>query len=721
MDQHPHKRWPLWVTTFFVVTVLAPDGRAQDEPTSDHSTAEQTSEPAPVASDDSPDPTGLPEVSASPPGPSLEELTPDPFDLSDENADFDWPAMETVVTGTRTQRPLAETPVPTELILRSELEDFGQQGLDGVLRELPGVELEPSFNAIGLRLQGLDPSYVLILIDGERAIGRIGGAVDLRRFRLENIERLEIVRGPSSALYGSDAIGGVVNIITRDVNQPLQSEAQSQVSAFEEGSELGALTVSGTVASGNEKQGYRLTAGLHRNESFDLDPTNVATTSGFSELYDVGARARRRLNEKVELIGRASYERRDLEAVDSSVGGGGAVFDRFNITETASGSLTARVDFNEWAALQTRANVGYFRDQFVSDQRNAVQGDQDQETEEILGQLESFATIQLGENHTLTTGIDVLVQNLSGERIQEEQADPRQRYAVYAQDEWAIAESLRLVPGLRFDSDSQFGSQLSPKLTARYDVTDEVVVRASYGAGFRAPDFRQLYLLFENPGVGYVVTGNPDLGPERSQSVNLNTEWTPTSSLVVQLDGYANSLDNLIDFDAVGGGIGGEPLRFAYVNRESGYTTGATLRARMRVISNVSAEASYGYQRARFTTEAPNGDSVRRDLQGRAPHRVTFNLRYRSRALGLSGVLRGQWSDGRPFFTDERGVPVDADPGVNELPEPIFSDAFFTLNARIAKSFGALEVFAGVDNALDEGHPVFLPIAPRTVFAGVKG
>ncbi|MEO0814065.1 MAG: TonB-dependent receptor, partial [Myxococcota bacterium] len=297
----------------------------------------------------------------------------------------------------------------------------------------------------------------------------------------------------------------------------------------------------------------------------------------------------------------------------------------------------------------------------------------------------------------------------------------RQRYAAYVQDEWNATSWLTVVPGLRFDFDSQFGSQLSPKLTARVDASDALVFRASYGAGFRAPNFRELYLLFENPSVGYVVTGNPDLDAERSQSVNLNTEWTPIPSLVVEIDSYANRLDNLIDFEAIGGGVGGEPLRFAYVNRESGYTAGATSRARYRIAKPWSLEASYGWQRARFTTEAPNGESVRRDLQGRAPHRVTLALRYRSRELGLSGVIRGQVSDRRPFYTDERGVPLDADPTATTLPDPIFDDAFGTLNARVAQEVGPLEVFAGINNALNAGHPIFLPIAPRTFFAGVKG
>ncbi len=632
----------------------------------------------------------------------------------------DGPELGTVVTGTRTKRSLNETPVPTELIRREELVDMGQQDLSGVMREQPGVELEPSFNAVGIRLQGLDPSYVLILVDGQRAIGRIGGAIDLRRFRLENIERVEIVRGAASALYGSDGLGGVVNIITRDVTHPLESEASMQLSAYDGAVDsLGVLNLSGSVASGDEDSGYRITAGLHENEAYDLDPNDAATTGGFNRFYDVSGMARRKLSDRFTLRLQAGYERRDLEAVDSSLGGGGAVYDRFNITETSQLALHADYEISDDVQWRTRLNYGLFRDQFVLDQRGSALGDQDQETREQLGQLESFVTFNWGEDHTVTTGVDVLVQDLTGERIREEDARVRQRVAAYAQDEWSVAEDFILLPGVRFDGDSQFGSQLSPKLTARYDLTETIVARASYGAGFRAPSFKDLYLTFENLGVGYVVEGNPDLAPERSQSVNLNLEWSPTARLVFQLDGYGNWLRDLIDFDVVGGGVGGEPLRFQNVNRERGWTAGGTLNGQVLLLEGLSVGASYGYQLARFTETDPQGEAISRDLQGRAPHRVTGNVRLNRGAY--SAALRAQWSAARPFYTDERGVPVDSDPNATTLPDPVFSDPFTTVNARVARRFGPLEVFAGVDNALNAGDPVYLPIAPRTFFAGVKG
>src|SRR5690606_11194731 len=104
----------------------------------------------------------------------------------------------------------------TQVIGSAEMRQTGATTLDGVLEAQPGLQIERTFRGSELWFRGLDPEYTLILVDGQRVPGRVGGAVDLGRYSLEAVERVEIVRGPSSALYGSDAIGGVVNLITRE-------------------------------------------------------------------------------------------------------------------------------------------------------------------------------------------------------------------------------------------------------------------------------------------------------------------------------------------------------------------------------------------------------------------------------------------------------------------------------------------------------------------------
>ena len=121
---------------------------------------------------------------------------------------------EITVTATRTDRTLAETVVATEVINREQIESSGASTAADLLETHPGVSTEQSFAGVAIRLQGLNPEHVLVLIDGQRVIGRKDGAIDLSRYPVDWIERIEIVKGPSSVLYGSDAMGGVINIIS---------------------------------------------------------------------------------------------------------------------------------------------------------------------------------------------------------------------------------------------------------------------------------------------------------------------------------------------------------------------------------------------------------------------------------------------------------------------------------------------------------------------------
>ena len=166
----------------------------------------------------------------------LLSTTPSPANEPEEvmlDEDEDSMMLETVVvTGSRTEHLLAEAPVATQVITREDIEDSGAQNAADLIEEQPGISIERSYRGSGVQLQGLDAKYVLVLVDGARIPGRIGGAIDLERISVENIERIEIVKGPSSALYGSDSLGGVVNIITRSSQKPLLAETHLTYGSF---------------------------------------------------------------------------------------------------------------------------------------------------------------------------------------------------------------------------------------------------------------------------------------------------------------------------------------------------------------------------------------------------------------------------------------------------------------------------------------------------------
>src|SRR4051812_28984422 len=170
-----------------------------------------------------------------------------------------------VVTGSRTERSLGEAPVATEVISREEIEESGARDAAELLEDRPGVYLERGFAGAAPELEGLPADYTLILVNGVRVPGRVNGVIDLSRFASENIERIEIVRGAGSALYGSDAIAGVINIITRAASRPLELDGSANVGAF------GRFELTGGAGTKGKAGSLRVSGGRHASEGFDLD------------------------------------------------------------------------------------------------------------------------------------------------------------------------------------------------------------------------------------------------------------------------------------------------------------------------------------------------------------------------------------------------------------------------------------------------------------------
>jgi outer membrane receptor for ferrienterochelin and colicins len=180
-------------------------------------------------------------------------------------------AEEVVVTGTRTPRPLGTSPVAVEVIGQEEIARSGAYDVAELLENQAGLDIVRNQFGATVRLRGLNENQTLVLVDGQRLVGRTGGAQDLSRIPVEDIERIEIVKGPASALYGADALGGVVHIVTRSAREP-------QASVGLRGGTL--LNVDGTASAsvGSKKVGARLTGGWHGSPTVDRDLTTQATS-----------------------------------------------------------------------------------------------------------------------------------------------------------------------------------------------------------------------------------------------------------------------------------------------------------------------------------------------------------------------------------------------------------------------------------------------------------
>ena len=600
-----------------------------------------------------------------------------------------------VVTGSRTERPLGEAPVATEVITPEEIKESGARDVAELLEDRPGIQLNRSFAGAGPELQGLPPDYTLILVDGMRVPGRVNGVVDLSRFATENVDRIEIVRGASSSLYGADAIGGVINIITRSAQRLYELSGEAGLGP------QGRLDLSGSAGMTRKSWSVRINGGRHASDGYDLDPSDLATTQPAFQQYDVAQRSEFTLYERFRLITSADYTNRARQGIDQS--GVGATFDRTNLTQTASAWLRPEWELSSSTKWQLRAGYSLFRDEFELDQRGSNELDESQDTRENLGQLGTQLDTLLG-GHLLSVGAEGSLEKLETERLSE--AGDRRRLAFYVQDEWTLLEAPLLVvmPSARLDLDSQFGTYPTPRVAVRFDPASPVTLRASYGWGFKAPDFRELYLLFENPSAGYLVEGNTDLDPERSRNLNASVEYHPTRSFTLSVQGFYNLLDDRID-TVLAPAVDTGPQRFQYENVNSALTRGINASLSVSPMPGLRLDLGYDF------TDARSRDDERR-LSGQPYHRATASLRYRVPSIGFETLWRAAFVGERPFYQD-----LDGDGAEEQRDAYAYASVDWRVAQRLGYGFGS---FFMAQNLLDAGDPEFTPLPPRSFFGGVQ-
>jgi outer membrane receptor for ferrienterochelin and colicins len=602
-----------------------------------------------------------------------------------------------VVTGSRTERPLGEAPVATEVITRDEIVDSGARSLGELLEERPGIFVDRGVGGAAPQLQGLPADYTLILIDGVRQPGRVGGVIDLDRFSIEDIERVEIVRGSASALYGSDAIAGVINIITRKAKKPLDITGQGSYGAY------GTLDLSAGVGIRRATWSSRVSGGYHSRDAFDLDPSDVATSQSASKQYNLASQNTYSPIRDLTLTLTGDYRHQDRNAVDVGAAGG-AVFDRENRTETGSVLLKPEWKFGSGSRLELRSSLALFRDQFLLDQRDAADLDELQDTREQLAQFGAQFDRLLGASHLGTLGSELAYESLRATRLVGGRGT-RKRGALYIQDEWTLLGSplLVLLPGARLDIDSQFGAYPTPRVAVRFDPLQQITLRASYGWGFKAPDFRELYLLFENPSVGYLVEGNTELKPEKSRNVNVGAEYRPHRTVWLSVQGFYNDISDRIGTNlAPSADLG--PQRFVYQNVDSAHSLGIDSNVRLSPLPGLRVDLGYSWTRTR-------NESDGQPLSGTPLHRATASVRYGLPSVGLETMWRAAFIGSRPFYQDDDG---------DGAAERVNASGYASVDARLAQRLAyGFSTFLLAENLLNAGDVVFAPLQPRTFSGGV--
>lgn len=550
------------------------------------------------------------------------------------------PETETVVvTGTRTPERVQKATVKTDVITREEAVRRGAVNVADALATQPGVQVNPgSYGFLGgpaaIQIQGFDRDRVLILEDGERVVGDVGGAIDLTAIPVGDIDRIEVVAGPTSSLYGSAALGGVVNILTA----PPRDEGASGRGRVEARSKNG-LVLQGSTAYLLPRRLSTLSpwAGLDlsytRSDGVLRQPDKPDLRVPDSERRMIGARAGMRITPKmdVRVRGRAFRDRLDGLETQNAPTLGRFTTDLPEQTDRYTFHLIHVTRFSRGSNLRLTMGRQWF-DNFTAKDRRDSPIDERRDRLHRMQSFEGILTIADGPR-TWVSGArfeaerfeQLLTRTSSTSRGPVTESGPEVVplsfgvAALYAQLSWKIGD-VTVMPGVRTELHSRYGESVAPRLAAAWHVSPLLTLRVSGGRGFRAPSAKELGFVFDHSFYGYRVLGNRDLVPEKSWGISADATVTPTRATSLRGAVYANWVDDLIDLDLANGVFDNGVGSYAYTNFGRARTAGGQVDARFRPAPFLTAESSYAYT---WTRDDVNDQP----LPARPPHTVTSSLR----------------------------------------------------------------------------------------------
>ena len=525
---------------------------------------------------------------------------------------------EIVITGTRTPKMLEDVPVPTRVIRMQEIQSADVQNVKDVLEaELPGLEFTSHGGSTNINLQGLGGKYILFLIDGERIAGETRDNVDYNRLDVSNIERIEIVKGSASALYGSSAIGGVVNIITKNASNPWQVNVNSRYGSHAQQQHGGTIGFKkpkfSSLTTGNFKyfKGYTLRdteeAKYIYADEIVVDTTKYSTeVKGYKDI-SVNQKFVYSPIAKLKLTAKgAFYWHEDLGLAENNKrndlyhGGNASLRVNWEITKKQNLEFAYNFDlYNKFDLFLTEEMAGVKRETYSNVRHTA----------------NALFNQTFTEKNILTIGAEFTADQLQTYQFADSVNYQSYNYVVFAQHDVLLWKKLTLVYGARFDYNTTFKPHVSPKISLMYKIKD-VSLRASYGGGFRAPSLKELYTDWDHQGM-FRVMGSDDLRPETSQNVSLSAEYT-RNIFNISLIGYYNFVKDQITTMW----NENEDTAF-YVNHGSTQIAGLEVNTRVETKYGLSVNASYVF--AYTYSLDDNGENV----SFTRPHTGILRIDYR--------------------------------------------------------------------------------------------
>ena len=554
-----------------------------------------------------------------------------------------------VVTGSRTERPVKLSPITTQVLGGKALVDAGYSDLQHALQqETPGMNIQKVGFGNEISMQGLDARHVLFLQDGERMTGDMAGNLDYERFNLHAIDRIEIVKGASSTLYGSRASGAVINLISKKTQKPLDIQAgvrfaqmnqrnykqpnpkdflymfeknsdrpnlQSWISA---GIKQGKFTSQTDVWYSSSDAFYMYQSDkdkkVYTKEANPFLPHDITLTS-IAPRSPMGIEGTEHLSVAQKLYYEPSKSL-SLQAYGSMffMNSYDLIQDMtFSQSRDFMAGVKLKYDVKDWFTVNLSLH-GDFYDRFkrherIDERKNVYKS---KIFEPRLTLTSSYFT-----GHNIIFGVEHTTDELTSDRFVNRRMTTRSLHETeyFLQDEWTVNSHWMLSSGVRTNFSKAFGFMWMPKIAIKYAPDNHWALRANYSMGYRAPSIKELFFNWDHLGM-FQIKGSENLQSEKNNYFSLGAEYSK-DRFFINVNAYANIFNKKIEgvwriYDM--------QYNFEYINLKSQRMLGVEAIMKWRLTDNFMLNATYSY----VNVSKQNGIQVNTT----SPHAATGSLDY---------------------------------------------------------------------------------------------
>mgnify|MGYP002751794795 FL=1 len=567
---------------------------------------------------------------------------------------------ELVVTGSRYERQLKDVPVITRVISREEIETVNPVDFTTLLENtLPGIQFY--YNTMSqvpeITYQGMDAKAVLFLLDGERISGESGDSnIDYSRFNINDIERIEVVRGAASTLYDSRAIGGVINIITKKSVRPFTASMHTRYAgkkgqSYSASAGVNLHRFSSLTSFGWRKRDSYLVKDEQGKQKEIINPDGSVTKSktdpvafniyGYS-IMDVSQKLSYNFSDRFTGSARISYYTNKRDKYDNA-----RYYQRYRDL-ILSGKLKWQFADNQ------NLDLSYIRDNYIKD--NVYVDDDERVYGNVNSTIRLYYTGMFGK-HTLSGGVDLLREDMKHHFMKDTATVHMNQYSFCLQDDWQLTDKMNVVVGVRGDKGGSYRLHFTPKVSVLYRPLKTITLRAGYSQGYRIPNLKELYQEFNMGGMGIMMYGNKDLKPEEGTQISASVEYD-YKGLNLSVSTYHNRYKNKISYEYISPG---KSWNMKYVNALNVKTTGVEVTANYKLPFGLRFSGGYsyvydyderdGYNMSWVRPHSARLSSVYKHRFGKTTESVAFNTSW------VSSITRYAYSSSDKTYTKTKYDP----------------------------------------------------------------